>query len=400
MAAGSAPVVAKALSLRTVASIDAVAASDWDRCAGAGDPFLSHAFLRLLERSGSATAETGWLPRHLLAEDRAGRLVGAVPAYLKSHSLGEYVFDWGWAEGYDRAGIAYYPKLQASVPFSPVTGARLLVAPGADQARIRPLLLAGLVELTTRLDLSSAHVTFLTAEEAALGGEREMLHRQGVQFHWHNRGYSSFDEFLSALIARKRKAIRNERKRAAASGLAFRTLRGDEIRPEHWQALYRFYRNTCDRKWGRPYLTRAFFAELGPVLGERAVVTMAADGATPVAGALHLCGAQALYGRYWGAAVDARWLHFEICYYRAIELAIELGLERIEAGAQGGHKLQRGYVAVPTHSIHFIRHPLLRRAIDRAIVRETRALEQDLGLLRAESPYRADRAAARTGRDG
>ncbi|MBW2526015.1 MAG: N-acetyltransferase [Deltaproteobacteria bacterium] len=383
------------LAVRTVAGIDSVAAGDWDRCAGGDDPFVSHPFLLALERSGSATAEAGWLPQHLLVEDGRGRLVAAAPLYLKAHSFGEYVFDWGWADAYDRAGVPYYPKLQACVPFTPVTGSRLLAAPGAGANAARRLLVTAIVKLATALELSSAHLTFLTAAEERLCAGLGLLRRRGLQFHWHNRGYQRFDDFLAALLARKRKAVLRERRRAAAAGLTLRTLAGGELRGRHWDALYRFYRNTCDHKWGRAYLTRPFFDELGRRLGDRVVVTMAEDGTTPVAGALHLLGSRTLYGRYWGATTDAQWLHFELCYYRAIELAIDLGLDRVEAGAQGAHKLQRGYTAVPTHSAHWIRHPAFRSAIDRALAEEREEIETELGLLAEQSPYREDRARAR-----
>jgi hypothetical protein len=375
--------------------MDAVDPVEWDRCAGSDDPFVSHAFLLALEKSGSATAESGWLPQHILAEDDRGRLVGAAPVYVKAHSFGEYVFDWGWAEAYERAGARYYPKLQGCVPFTPVTGSRLLVPADSGTDEIRRLLAAAVVELATTLDVSSAHLTFVTKVEQDACRELGLLCRQGVQFHWHNRGFRSFDEFLAALLARKRKAIRKERQRAAASGLTLSTLSGDELRVEHWDRFYEFYRNTCDHKWGRPYLTRELFAELGRRMSDRVVLMLAEDGSTPVAGALHLRGSKVLYGRYWGATVDAKWLHFELCYYRAIELAIDLGLERVEAGAQGAHKLQRGYVAVPTYSAHWVRDPAFRRAIESALEQERQALRGEMDLLAGHSPYREDRELSR-----
>lgn len=383
------------LTIRASPSIDGLSAADWDACAGRDDPFVSHAFLLALERSGSTGAEAGWMPQHLTIADGRGRLVGAAPLYLKAHSFGEYVFDWGWAEAYEHAGMAYYPKLQCSVPFTPVPGPRLLVHPDAPREPVQQLLLRAMVELAGQLELSSLHLTFLTETDWVTCRELGLLGREGVQFHFRNRGFTSFGDFLGSLIARKRKAIRKERRLAASSGLRLRTLRGNDIQPKHWESFYRFYRNTCDHKWGRPYLTREFFAELGRTMADRTVMTVAEDAGEPVASALFLCGPHALYGRYWGSVVEERFLHFELCYYRAIELAIELGLERVEAGAQGPHKLQRGYVPARTFSAHWVRDRSFRVAIAQALDREREQIREELRLLAEQSPYREDRQSVR-----
>ncbi|HSR71091.1 MAG TPA: GNAT family N-acetyltransferase, partial [Kiloniellales bacterium] len=289
-----------AIAVRVLGDITDVAAEAWDSCAGTGNPFVSHAFLRALEESGSVRAETGWQPQHLVIEDPAGGLLGAAPLYLKSHSYGEYVFDWGWAEAYERAGGRYYPKLQASVPFTPVPGPRLLVRPDADRSAARSALIAAMVELTRRLGLSSVHVTFATEPEWRALGAAGFLQRSGRQFHWENRDYASFDDFLAALSSRKRKMIRKERRKVAESELEIRTLQGKAIEPRHWDAFYRFYRATSDRKWGSPYLTREFFHRLGETMSERVVLIVAEDRGRPVAGALNLVGDEAIYGRNWG----------------------------------------------------------------------------------------------------
>ena len=370
-------------------SIAEVPAAEWDACAGGDNPFLSHAFLLALEESGSATARAGWLPQHAVLRDAGGRVLACAPCYAKSHSQGEYVFDHGWAHAFERAGGTYYPKLQVAVPFSPVPGPRLLVRPGtglgpADLGR-------GLRQACARLGLSSVHVTFCREEEWRALGEDGWLRRLGTQFHWHNRGYGSFEDFLGALASRKRKAIRKERREAAAAGLTLRTLRGAEITPRHWEAFHRFYRSTTDRKWGRSaYLTRQFWPLLGERLGDAVVLMVAERDGEPVAGALNLLGRDALYGRNWGSLVDAPFLHFELCYYRAIEFAIAHGLSRVEAGAQGEHKIQRGYLPVPTYSAHWIEHPGLRRAVASFLEEERPAVAQEMAELAALSPFRRE----------
>jgi predicted N-acyltransferase len=378
-----------ALSARIVASLAEVPAAAWDACAGDGNPFLCHAFLEALEASGSATAKTGWLPQHLLVEDAAGRLLAAAPLYLKSHSYGEYVFDWGWADAYERAGGRYYPKLQCAVPFTPVPGPRLLVHPEAPEGT-QAALIEALGEVARRHRVSSLHVTFATEPEWRALGAAGFLQRQGQQFHWENRGYRDFEDFLDALASRKRKQIRRERRDALAGGLSVRVLTGAEITARHWDAFFRFYLSTSDRKWGDPYLTRRFFDLLGERLPDRVALVVAEKAGTIVAGALNLIGRDALYGRNWGCLGDFPFLHFECCYYQAIELAIARGLARVEAGAQGPHKIQRGYLPVPTYSAHWIADPALARAIEDFLHRETRSIERERDQLTGLSPYRGD----------
>lgn len=378
-----------ALTLTAEATIEAIDPAAWDACAGADNPFVRHAFLAALERSGSAIGPTGWLPRHLAVHDPAGTLVGAAPVYLKSHSYGEYVFDHGWADAYERAGGRYYPKLQCAVPFTPVPGPRLLVRPGAP-AETAGLLAAGLRALVRNHEASSAHVTFPTETEWRLLGEAGWLQRLGHQYHWHNRGYGSFDDFLGDLASRKRKAIRKERRTVAEQGLAIHTLTGDDLTQEHWQAFYQFYLDTSDRKWGQPYLNAEFFHELGRTMADSVVLILAEDRGRYVAGALNLIGGDALYGRNWGSDGSYPFLHFEACYYRAIDFAIARGLKRVEAGAQGEHKIQRGYLPTLTYSAHWIADPALRRAVAQYLDRERPAIEAETAALALESPFRQD----------
>ena len=319
-------------------------------------------------------------------------LLATMPLYLKSHSYGEYVFDWGWAEAYERAGGRYYPKLQAAVPFTPVTGRRLLVRSDAPMATFGALA-ATAVRLAERLGVSSLHVTFPTEPEVEALRSHGFLVRLGYQFHWENRGYSSFDDFLGDLASRKRKAVRKERQSVAASGIVLRTLHGPEIKQRHWDAFWRFYLDTADRKWGHPYLNRAFFHRLGETMADRVVLVMAETHAgEPVGGALNLLGQDALYGRYWGSTEACRFLHFEACYYRAIDFAIEHGLARVEAGAQGEHKVQRGYLPRPTWSAHWIASSGLRKAVQRFLEAERPAVEATMRALSAELPFRRDEA--------
>ncbi len=375
------------LSARVVTRIAEIDAAAWDACAGAANPFVSHAFLTALEESGSATRETGWLAQHVAIETADGRLLGAVPMYLKSHSYGEYVFDHGWAAAYERAGGSYYPKLQVAVPFTPVTGPRLLVHPDADEA-IERALVATCQEVTARLEASSLHVTFPTEGEFRRLGEADFLLRTDVQFHWENKGYESFDEFLSTLASRKRKSIRYERRTACAEGVTVETLTGDAIEERHWDAFFAFYQNTGNRKWGVPYLTRDFFRRLGETMSETVVLVMASRDGRPIAGALNLRGADTLYGRNWGCVEDRKFLHFEACYYRAIDYAIENGLASVEAGAQGPHKLSRGYLPRPTYSAHWIRDPGLRDAIAQYLQLERRQVDYEIGALAEHGPFR------------
>jgi predicted N-acyltransferase len=360
-----------------VATLDA---SAWGALTDRGDPFLSHAFLSALEQSGSVGPGTGWSPAPILVEEEGG-LVAAVPAYLKSHSQGEYVFDHGWADAYQRAGGAYYPKLQVAIPFTPVPGRRLFGS--------RPQqLLAALETVVVQNGLSSAHITFLADADAAQCEARGWLIRDGLQYHWLNRGYASFDDFLASLSSRKRKAIRKERA-AAAEGLEFRTARGKEIGPAEWDAMWTFYQDTGARKWGHPYLTRAFFDQIAGTMGDALLLFLACRDGRPIAGALNVIGETALYGRYWGATEEVPFLHFELCYYRAIEWAIEQGLQQVQAGAQGEHKLARGYEPVVTRSAHFLADSGLRAAVKRYLDGERTAVADEARWLAEALPYRS-----------
>jgi predicted N-acyltransferase len=378
------------VTIKVVSRISELPADEWDACAGDDNPFLSHAFLQALEASGSATAETGWLPQHLALEDGAGRLVAAVPLYLKSHSYGEYVFDWGWASAYERAGGHYYPKLQCAVPFTPVTGPRLLFRADSPPAA-SDTLIAGMIELARRHKVSSLHVTFPTRDEWERLGAAGFLQRIGQQFHWENHDYGSFEDFLAALNSRKRKQIRRERRAAIEGGIAIETLTGGEIETRHWDAFFRFYRSTSDRKWGEAYLTRSFFDLIGARMADRIALVMAKKNGRYVAGALNLIGRETLFGRNWGCLGDFPFLHFEACYYRAIDFAIARGLKRVEAGAQGQHKIQRGYLPVETYSAHWIRDPGFARAVADFLARERRALGAEMEALEATlSPFKRE----------
>jgi uncharacterized protein len=377
---------AATLTLSLHARIAEIDAADWDACAGAGNPFVGHAFLSALEDSGSANSRTGWLPQHAVLRREGGEVVGVVPMYAKSHSYGEYVFDHGWANALERIGENYYPKLQAAVPFSPVPGPRLLRRAGAG---VPVAAMANALEQACRShDLSSVHVTFCTEEEWNGLGDAGWLRRIGMQFHWENDGYADFEGFLAALSSRKRKVLRRERRDANAAGLTFRALSGAEITERHWDAFYGFYQSTVDRKWGSAYLTRRFFSLLGERLGERVVLMLAENGGKPVAGALNLAGDEALYGRNWGCRGDWPFLHFELCYYRAIDWAIAHGLKRVEAGAQGRHKIQRGYMPRPTYSAHWITHNGLRRAVANFVAEERMGIEAEMAGLAEDSPFR------------
>ncbi len=375
------------VKIKVLNDIREVAPDAWNACAGPGNPFVSHGFLRILEQSGSVSGRTGWLPQHLAIEDEDGTLIGAVPCYLKSHSYGEYVFDWGWADAFERAGGQYYPKLQISVPFTPVSGPRLMVRPGAETEQTRLMLAAGLMELAKTHGVSSFHVTFCTEDEWRALGEAGLLQRMGQQFHWHNRGYGSFDDFLAGLASRKRKSIRKER-REANDGLEIRTLTGDALEEHHMEAFYGFYLSTVDKKWSNAYLTRAFFRLLGSELADRVVLVAAFRGGRMVGGALNLRGSDTLYGRNWGAERRYRMLYFEACFYRAIDYAIEHGLARVEAGAQGPHKIQRGYLPSPTYSVHWIREPRFREAVANFVSRESVLLRHEMHELTEAGPYR------------
>ncbi len=381
---------APSFSLSLHPSIGAIDPVEWDACGGGDNPFVSHAFLSAVEDSGSTGRRTGWMPQHAVLRDESGRLLGAAPMYAKSHSYGEYVFDHGWANAFEQAGGRYYPKLQVAAPFSPVPGPRLLVRPDAGYpAPVLTAALAGaLRQACGELSLSSVHVTFCNEDEWEALGAQGWLQRIGMQFHWENAGYASFDDFLGALSSRKRKGLRRERRDANAAGLEFRTLQGHEITGRHWKAFHRFYLSTVDRKWGSAYLTERFFSLLSERLGDKVVLMLAEQDGRPVAGALNLLGSDALYGRNWGCIGDWPFLHFELCYYRAIDFAIERGLKRVEAGAQGEHKIQRGYLPRATYSAHWIEHPGLRAAVSDYLDQERPARLEEMQALSTLSPYR------------
>ncbi|PWR19772.1 GNAT family N-acetyltransferase [Zavarzinia compransoris] len=366
----------------------------WDACAGTANPFVSHAFFLAVEQSGAAARQTGWAPHHLVLRDGAGALRGILPLYLKSHSQGEYVFDQGWANAYERAGGRYYPKLQSSVPFTPVTGPRVLVAPGADRPAVELTLAEAAIGLARDNGLSSLHITFATEGEWQRLGEAGFLRRTDRQFHWDNRDYRHFDDFLAALASRKRKQIRKERQQALAGGtIEVHALTGDALTPEHWLAFERCYLATGSVKWGTPYLNRAFFTRLHETLRDRVLLVMARRDGRWIAGALNLIGDDTLYGRNWGAIEDHPCLHFEVCYYQAIDFAIARGLARVEAGAQGEHKLARGYVPRQTHSLHWINDSGFRRAVADYLEQERAAVAAEADDLSDHAPYRHEEGA-------
>ncbi|MFK0299811.1 GNAT family N-acetyltransferase [Brevundimonas sp. NPDC090276] len=361
----------------------------WDACAApTGDPFVSYDFLHACEASGSAVPTQGWAARHLSLHDEDGAVIGVMPLYLKGHSQGEYVFDHSWADAYQRAGGRYYPKLLGAVPFTPATGPRFLNAPGADTATLREALLQGALTLVERLGVSSLHVNFPTEPEWRAMTKAGLLPRRDIQFIWRNEGYGSFDDFLAALSSNRRKTIRRERREAQA-GLDIRVLTGADISEAHWDAFFAFYMDTGDRKWGRPYLTRDFFTRVGASMADRIALVMAFRDEAPIAGALNFIGHDALYGRQWGALEEVPFLHFELCYYQAIDFAIARGLSRVEAGAQGEHKIARGYLPSPVYSAHWIADPALRDPVARYLDNERPAVEAEMAAMTTElSPYR------------
>ncbi len=367
------------LVAKIVSGVSGMNARAWDRL-GSGDPFIGHAFLAALEESGSVGPGTGWTPAPIVIEDDADHLIAASPAYLKTHSQGEYVFDHGWAEAWQQAGGDYYPKLQVAVPFTPVPGPRLLGS--------RPQqLLTAIEAVTVQHEMSSAHITFIDQAGASECERRGWLVRHGVQYHWFNRGYAGFDDFLSALSSRKRKMLRKERA-AAVEGLEIRILRGAQIGPAEWDAMWGFYQDTGSRKWGRPYLTREFFDLIGERLGDAVLLFLACRDGEPIAGALNFVGPDALYGRYWGCSEDVPFLHFELCYYQAIEWAIGHGLSSVQAGAQGEHKVARGYEPVITKSAHFIPNRSFREAVAQFLGAEREGVAAEIEWLRRDLPYR------------
>jgi len=388
------------LRIRIASSLAEVPAPAWDACAPSStefstrgqvdNPFVSHAFLSSLEQSHSVGGRTGWRPQHLIAETAGGDILGVAPCYVKSHSRGEYVFDHGWADAFERAGGDYYPKLQVAVPFTPVTGPRLLARPGEMAGSVRGALGDALAEITRANNLSSAHVTFLTKPEWELLGARGYLQRTDQQFHWENAGYATFEDFLAALNARKRKTIRRERKEAIAPGITLHWLTGSDLTEAVWDAFFAFYMDTGSRKWGRPYLTREFFSIVGAAMADRILLVMAKRAGHFIAGAINFIGAGTLYGRNWGAIEHHPFLHFEVCYYQAIEYAIAHKFVRVEAGAQGEHKLARGYLPSPTYSAHYIAHAGLRRAIADYLARERSYVAAAGEELAAAGPFRKD----------
>lgn len=365
---------------------------DWDSCANPGgqfpptDPFVTYRFLRALEVSGSVGEGTGWHPHYLLARENRV-LIACAPMYLKTHSQGEYIFDFNWADAYERAGGQYYPKLQTAVPFTPATGRRFLCKQGLE-AKGQAALKEAMVKIASDNHLSSAHVTFCSEAEAIAGAEMGLMHRKSTQFHWVNDDYSDFDDFLNALSSRKRKNIRKERRQAQGFGGEIIALTGDQIQPEHWDAFWRFYQDTGARKWGTPYLTREFFDEIQRDMRDDVLLVLAQRDGRFIAGALNFVGKEVLFGRYWGCVEDHPALHFELCYYQAIDYAISLGLQRVEAGAQGEHKLARGYLPVECHSLHWIGDPGFSEAVQRFIRAEAAAIGQDIEVLSSYGPFK------------
>ncbi|WP_309643154.1 GNAT family N-acetyltransferase [Phenylobacterium sp.] len=370
-----------------------IGAGPWDACAGnpdyAANPFMAFDFLDIAEQSGCALERAGWGPHHLSVEDEAGRVAAVMPLYLKSHSQGEYVFDHAWADAYERAGGRYYPKLVSAAPFTPATGPRLLVRPDVDPLEAWPILLGGGLGLCERYDASSLHVNFPTKAEGDWMAGQGLSLRQGQQYHWENRGYADFEGFLSALSSGRRKTIRRERRDAQAEVEIF-ALTGADITEDHWDAFFGFYMDTGARKWGRPYLNRLFFSLLGERMADRVLLVMASRHGRWIAGALNLIGGDCLYGRNWGCVEDVPFLHFELCYYQAIDFAIARGLARVEAGAQGQHKIARGYLPSPVYSAHYIADPMLRAPVEDFVRREREAVGGEMEWLAEEfSPFKA-----------
>jgi uncharacterized protein len=378
--------------IEVLSGVGKIDAAEWDACANptpdVSNPFVSHAFLKALEDARTVGDRTGWRPQPLVLRDSSGGVAGCMPLYLKSHSKGEYVFDYGWADAYERAGGRYYPKLLAAVPFTPVPGPRLLVRPGPGAENRMQLLATGGIELTDRLGLSSFHVNFTTEQEWSTLAELGFLRRTDQQFHWRNEGYDTFDDFLATLASRKRKTIRKERRQAISEGIEINCLTGAEITEAHWDAMYMFYMETGSRKWGRPYLNRTFFSLLGERMADRCLLMMVTRNGREIAGALNLIGGDCLYGRYWGAIEHHPCLHFEVCYYQSIEFAIHNRLARVEAGAQGEHKLARGYLPTPTYSAHWLPNPSFRRAVEAYLEDERDYVERARETLAAYGPYR------------
>ncbi len=381
-----------AIEISVLDSLNGIAPEDWDACANPSgampppDPFTTYRFLHALEMSGSVGTGTGWQPQYLIARAE-GEIIAVAPLYAKGHSQGEYIFDHNWAHAYERAGGRYYPKLQLAVPFTPATGRRFLTREGWE-ATGQAALVQGAVQHAANNKISSLHITFCTPDEVAAGEKMGLMPRASQQFHWENSGYANFDAFLASLSARKRKNIRKERSTANAFGGEIKLLTGDQIEPEHWDAFWRFYQDTGARKWGTPYLTRKFFDIAHETMREDMLLILAERDGQPIAGALNFIGADTLYGRYWGCVEDHPCLHFELCYYRAIDFAIEHGMALVEAGAQGAHKLARGYLPVTTHSLHWIADPSFRDAIARFLQAEKDAVTEENEILAGYGPFK------------
>ncbi|MBL4629330.1 MAG: N-acetyltransferase [Roseicyclus sp.] len=381
------------ISIDVLTSLSQIDPSDWDACAcpeATGgrplDPFTTYRFLHALEVSGSVGPGTGWQPQYLVARHE-DQVIACAPLFAKGHSQGEYIFDHNWAQAYEGAGGEYYPKLQIAAPFTPVTGRRFLTRPGWEVAGITALI-QGSVQLAADHGLSSLHITFCTEDEAIAGEKIGLMRRWSQQFHWQNHGYADFDGFLATLSSRKRKNIRKERARAQAFGGEIVSLSGDDLAPEHWDAFWHFYQDTGARKWGTPYLTRDFFNIAQDTMADDMLLCLAMRDGQPIAGALNFIGAEALFGRYWGCTEDHPYLHFELCYYQAIEHAITHGMARVEAGAQGAHKLARGYLPVATHSLHWVRDAGFAEAIGRYLEAERAAIDQEIEVLTAYGPFK------------
>jgi predicted N-acyltransferase len=385
-------------AIRVAGSMADFSREEWESLAGTSpdgpgcgyNPFLSFDFLRALEESGCAAARSGWQPSHLRLEDGAGSLLGAVPCYLKSHSQGEYVFDHGWADAFERAGGSYYPKLQVSIPFTPATGPRLLARRDLDPVATRATLAAGLKAVTDRIGASSAHVTFASEEDMRALSAAGYLHRTDQQFHFFNEGYASYDDFLASLASRKRKALKKERREALSAGISIDWLTGSDLTESVWDDFFAFYMDTGGRKWGRPYLNRKFFSLVGERMGRDVLLVMAKRNGRYIAGAINFIGSDTLYGRNWGCVEDHPFLHFEVCYHQAIDFAIARGLRVVEAGAQGEHKLARGYRPVTTHSAHYIAHPGLRGAVENYLTRERQEVARVTEYFEEHVPFRKD----------
>ncbi len=376
---------------QVIDSIMDIEAKEWDECAGYSNPFISHAFLSSLEQSGSVSTETGWLPQHIVIKDKNGDIVACCPLYLKNHSYGEYIFDWGWADAYERAGGKYYPKLQSAVPFTPVTGRRLLVKNNAPKEYYK-FLVSTIIEVSRKHNVSSLHVTFPLEREWELLGQAGFLMRTSKQFHWENHSYSNFDEFLSQLTSRKRKAIKKERESLFQNQIVYKLLTGAELTESYWDTFYQYYLNTIDKKWGQAYLTRDFFSMLGERLPNAALLIVAERNGEPIAGALNLIGNNTIFGRNWGSRENLKFLHFETCYYQAIEYAIANKLKWVEAGAQGPHKIQRGYLPKEVYSAHWIEDVNFRNAVDNFVIRERKEVDYEINELMKYSPYRSDKS--------